>query len=496
MKKHLSVFSAAIVLVLSLVFLVACSGENGKDGLPGAPGATGSTGPQGIPGLIGSNGPQGIPGENGINGTNGTNGTNGLPGATGATGSGEKGDSGLSAYEIYLKYHPEYTKTEFEWLNQLIANDAELLTPATPPHTEGLEFEFFNDDGSYPNGYYNVTGYSGNAADIIIPNIYAGLPVVGIDAPEGSGIFAGDDNITSVVIMDGVKIISESSFEDCANLESVTIPSSIKLIDNSSFAHTPKLTEFNLPSSASGLAILDEVFNDSGVTRLIIPEGTVRIGSRTFINTSALETLIIPDSIEYLGISLIDDCALTDVFYTGSETDFADILSDTDDTTPIITMGDNDDLFAKVRYYSALPVLGTWDYNADDEPTIQTTYTLYGYSYNEFILKEYGATAPKDVIIPAPIDGNSIMGIDNNAFDGLGITSIVIPDSVIALNTQAFINCDTLETVYFGGTEIYWAAIGNINAAGNEQLYNAPNIYFSDQWEFDAETGLPTILID
>lgn len=34
---------------------------------------------------------------------------------------GEKGSDGLSAYEIYLKYHPEYTKSEQEWINELVS---------------------------------------------------------------------------------------------------------------------------------------------------------------------------------------------------------------------------------------------------------------------------------------------------------------------------------------------------------------------------------------
>lgn len=33
---------------------------------------------------------------------------------------GDKGDDGKSAYEIYLKYHPEYTKTEEEWIEDLV----------------------------------------------------------------------------------------------------------------------------------------------------------------------------------------------------------------------------------------------------------------------------------------------------------------------------------------------------------------------------------------
>ena len=54
----------------------------------------------------GKDGAQGPKGEAGTNGTNGTNGTD--------------GQNGKSAYQLYLEAYPEYTKSEAEWLDDLI----------------------------------------------------------------------------------------------------------------------------------------------------------------------------------------------------------------------------------------------------------------------------------------------------------------------------------------------------------------------------------------
>lgn len=55
-------------------------------------------------------------------GKDGTNGVDGKDGKEGVKGDkGEDGQNGLSAYELYLKYHPEYTKSEQEWLQDLAA---------------------------------------------------------------------------------------------------------------------------------------------------------------------------------------------------------------------------------------------------------------------------------------------------------------------------------------------------------------------------------------
>ena len=81
-------------------------GEDGKDGEQGIQGEKGEQGEQGIQGEKGEQGEQGIQGEKGEQGEQGIQ--------------GEKGDDGLSAYEIYLKYHPEYTGNEGQWIEDLV----------------------------------------------------------------------------------------------------------------------------------------------------------------------------------------------------------------------------------------------------------------------------------------------------------------------------------------------------------------------------------------
>ncbi len=76
----------------------------------------------------GANGQQGIQGEKGEDGItpvitiqNGNWYINGVD--TGKSAEGVKGDDGLSAFEIYQKYHPEYTGTEAEWIESLKGSD-------------------------------------------------------------------------------------------------------------------------------------------------------------------------------------------------------------------------------------------------------------------------------------------------------------------------------------------------------------------------------------
>ena len=90
------------------------NGVDGEQGIQGEPGEDGHT-----PVItIGENGNWYIDGEDtgvlaeGVQGPQGESGEDGVD-----------GEDGLSAYEIYIKYHPEYTGTEEEWLEDLVNGD-------------------------------------------------------------------------------------------------------------------------------------------------------------------------------------------------------------------------------------------------------------------------------------------------------------------------------------------------------------------------------------
>ena len=167
------------------------NGENGEQGIQGEPGEDGHTpvieigdngnwfidgvdtgvsskGEPGEKGDTGEQGPQGEPGMDGIDGTSiytlngepssdlgkngdsyidllswnfyvkengewvlkgnikGADGSDGQKGETGDDG--VDGEDGLSAYEIYIKYHPEYTGTEEEWINDLESGKLRVIT--------------------------------------------------------------------------------------------------------------------------------------------------------------------------------------------------------------------------------------------------------------------------------------------------------------------------------------------------------------------------------
>ena len=79
------ILTIVLCVLLTLALLTAC----------------GAQGPQGDQGLRGERGPKGEQGLQGIQGP--------------------QGERGESAYEIYIRLHPEYTKSEAEWMDDLIS---------------------------------------------------------------------------------------------------------------------------------------------------------------------------------------------------------------------------------------------------------------------------------------------------------------------------------------------------------------------------------------
>lgn len=88
--KKFRFISFLFLIIMSLGTLCSCSGLDSF---------LGPQGPQGEQGIQGEVGPQGPQGEQGIQGPH--------------------GEQGLSAYEIFLKYYPEYEGTEKDWVTDV-----------------------------------------------------------------------------------------------------------------------------------------------------------------------------------------------------------------------------------------------------------------------------------------------------------------------------------------------------------------------------------------
>ena len=113
-----------------------------------------------------------------------------------------KGENGKSAYEIYIQYHPDYDRTEEEFLNDLANGD---LATRDPENPQELSFTLLDDDT-----YAVSAGNAGKLSHIIIPDTYKGKSVTVVM----DNAFKENQNIKSVVIGNNVTTIGRDAFKD------------------------------------------------------------------------------------------------------------------------------------------------------------------------------------------------------------------------------------------------------------------------------------------
>ena len=147
--------------------------------------------------------------------------------------------------------------------------------------TEGLVFSLINNDTEY-----EVSGYTGTATEVIIPDTYNGKPVTNI----GGEAFSHCDSLTSIVIPNSVEAIGNSAFIWCDSLTSIVIPNSVTSIGEWAFSYCSSLISIVIPESVE--AIGDGAFNSCrNLTSIVIPNSVKAIGSYAFSSCYSLTSI-------------------------------------------------------------------------------------------------------------------------------------------------------------------------------------------------------------
>jgi hypothetical protein len=210
------------------------------------------------------------------------------------------------------------------------------------------DFEFEIDKGAVI-----ITGYVGEAVDVVIPATIQELPVRKISGnyyPKNAAVnsivipsgvttigeyaFSNYTSLKSITFPKGVKKIGANAFSDCISLSSVTIPVGVTTIDYNAFSNCISLTSITIPESVTSIkdefgtctnlaAITVDAANpayssEDGVlfnknkTVLIrypegktgtytIPSGVTTIDSFAFSGCSSLTTVTIPEGVTTIG---------------------------------------------------------------------------------------------------------------------------------------------------------------------------------------------------
>ncbi len=343
---------------------------------------------------------------------------------------------------------------------------------------DGLKYQVYDD-------HVEITGYTGNAAELEIPGEIESLPVTVI----ADRAFYNCISLTSVTIPDSVIAIGNSAFYSCDSLTGVTIPDGVTVIGREVFEDCHKLTSIDVAQNNPSYADVDGVLFDKTMTKLIqypngsgrvsyeIPDSVTAIDDRAFFRCSGLTSVTIPNSVTAIGngafwlcFNLMSiDVAQDNPSYVGMDGVLFDKTMTKLIQYPIgngrksynipdsVTEIGECSFFgckslSEVTMSNSVTIIGVWAFSSC---TGLANVTIPGNGTGIYTGTFYGCTGLTSVTI-----GDGFKTIGTQAFYGCtGLTSVTIPKSVTYIDHSAFSDCDSLTDVYYAGSEVDWANV-------------------------------------
>ncbi|MBR6630272.1 MAG: leucine-rich repeat protein [Bacteroidaceae bacterium] len=287
---------------------------------------------------------------------------------------------------------------------------------------------------------------------------------------EDQGVFSDRRSLTTVVLGEQVKTISDWMFSEAPELKSVTIQSALTSIGNYAFYNCDAMTSLNIPSSVTSIGNY-AFYNCDALTSVTFPTSLTSIGNSAFENCDGITSVNVPTSVTTMGNNVFKNSDGITSATLGAQTIGTGVLYDCDELETVTIKGTvntigNDAFYScgalKNVTFSPSPTseglklycqtyLGSIQGPFHDAPLVSAnwdrTITLHGNSAGVWGLFE-GKSALTSVTI-----GSQVQKIPLNTFKGAGLTSITIPANVSEIERDAFLDCDALHTVIISPSE-------------------------------------------
>lgn len=334
--------------------------------------------------------------------------------------------------------------------NQVFAECESLTAAVIPPNVTKIDNSAFVDckqlkSVTLPEGLRIINPYAFEnctaLTDITLPD--------SLEALE-SNAFLGCTALTAVRIPPLISSVEELVFCNCSSLADVTFAGEIRYICEGAFANTAILNAQSDLKYINGWLINADI----DITEAQIAPGTVGIAESACANCKSLESLTLPDSLQYICKSAFGNCsALTAVTLPEGVKEIPDklfsgctALQTVNTANEITSIGayafSNTALLTSqtepLRYFGNVLI------EADKELT-DVTLKAGTVAIADSVFESH--TALQSISLP-----DSLTVIGKSAFRGSGLTDIVIPESVTVIPDQAFLECQSLSSVVLPDT--------------------------------------------
>lgn len=348
----------------------------------------------------------------------------------------------------------------------------------------------------------------------------------------GEGSFNGCTNMTTINIPNNVRTIKSDAFRDCWSLQTITISNNVTSIGDYAFTNCTNLVSITIGDSVknigqkafTGCTKIDSVVWNAkncenyasgfypSVTKFIIGEGVEIIPLGLCGGLSGLDTIVIPNSVEYIGNYAFRSCTGLSSITIGTNVDsigenvFQNCTSlasvewnarhcadfnDNASSKPFSALANTITSFTFGNEVEYVPAYLCKGLNKID--TIYFPNSINSIGSNAF----RGCTSIKHLNLP-----NNIEDIGSYAFSGCnGLQSVTLPNNITEIDNGVFSSCRNLETL------ILPEGITNIGVWAFYYCDNLKSIIFPESlrsvgkeafancrlYSFDMGNGLQTI---
>ncbi len=394
---------------------------------------------------------------------------------------------------------------------------------------KGFFYTLVNDEG-----YELSRGNADIEGELVLPDYYDGLPVIGIaekafNASESLYVDCITESYcntvtTGVTLPSRLKYLGNLSFKHLVRIEEVVFPDTVTVIGDSAFFGCKRLAKIKLPKNLK--SILSSAFTRCALKDLYLPEGLEYIGYSAFdafvtnyyndlpvYTEQSFEKLVLPSTVKFIGARAFMGCTrLKEVTFLcenleyANKSSFSKTLLDTDEPGAHFITGEKT-VDGKMEKYALL-----WKYNDAETETYElrkpadTKLYVAGAAFSNTKLKRIiigdgiklsgGSSfamcaALEEVVLPSDLT----LILAGTFVGDYKLTQIIIPDGVVTIEEDAFQNCTSLKEVSLPEGVI---SIGNRcfrECHSLKELILPEGLISIGNWAFSGCSSLKTVIL-
>ena len=305
-----------------------------------------------------------------------------------------------------------------------------------------------------------ITGYSGNATALYIPDEIDGHEVVAI----GDRAFENRTDLRTVMIPDSVEKIEFEAFRGCDKLENIKLSENLTIVGYGVFGDCKSISKIEIPKSLKkfdgtwgrGTNLSYGAFGGcSNLKTVNFEAGSTIVCAALFMGCDGIEEIELPDTITEIGDSAFKNCKNLDriTMNNGIEilesSAFEDCFSLTTINIPNTVKAISNSTFqdctslTEVHLSNILKEIPASTFSGCKKlTTINFPSTLTTIGNSAFS----GCESLPEAILPSGVEK-----IESNAFKNCkAMKKAVVPDTVSSVGSSAFYGCEALADITLG----------------------------------------------